>query len=166
MTSIQRLSIAALVCIWGFLSIVGCTLPLKEQSFKTPQAQLKLLISGDASPYKDTLRSAIVENYRERANIQVTNIDRLGDISPDDFDAILIINTCLAWTHLNPTILSFMEKPAAAARVVWFMTVDDIDARYHHGGVDAITAASVVENQQGVTRRLIQEIDAIVLNPR
>lgn len=144
------------------LSTLGCTRSLKEQTLNTPQAQVDLLIAGDASEYKDQLRSTIINNYRNHANIRVVNIDKLSQTASEDFHAILIINTCLAWTRFNPNVLAFIEKPDVKEKVVWFMTVDDTDEQYHHNGIDAMTAASSVENQQKVSEQLIGKIDAIL----
>lgn len=162
MKTIQQSTVAALLCVLVIIMTSACTHPLTEQVFKSPQAEFDLLIAGDASDYKDVLRGAIVQRYQTGTNIRVINIETLGKISPEDFDAILIMNTCLAWTRFNPTVLSFLKQTTAKDRVVWFMTVDDTEERYQHNGVDAITAASVLENQQGVITRLTQQIDAIL----
>lgn len=159
----KRLSHTQLVVsILLIIAVMSCTRALKEQTFQTPQAQTNLLIAGDASEYKDLLRRSIIQNYQTRANIRVVNIDKLSQLSPEDYDAILIIDTCLAWTRFNPSVRSFLERPAVKARVVWFMTVDDTEERYHHHGVDAITAASVTANQQEVATRLTRQLDEIL----
>ena len=44
------------------------------------------------------------------------------------------------------------------------MIVDDTDENYEHGGVDAITAASVTTNRERVVARLTQQIDSILSN--
>ncbi len=150
------------VSILTIIPVVSCTRALKEQTFQTPQAQTNLLIAGDASEFKDMLRHTIIQTYRTKANIRVVNIDKLSQISPQDYDAILIIDTCLAWTRFNPSVRSFLERPAAKERVVWFMTVDDTEEHYQHHGVDAITAASVTTHQQEVATRLTRQLDAIL----
>lgn len=150
------------ILLVALFSTLACTHSLKEQALTTHQAQMDLLIAGDASEYKDMLRSAIINNYRDRANIRVVNIDKLGQTDAENFDAFLIINTCLAWTRFNPNVLAFIEKPGVKEKVVWFMTVDDTDEQYQHHGVDAITAASSVENHQEVSDQLIRKIDAIL----
>ncbi len=142
----------------------SCTRSLKEQTLHNPQAQVNLLIAGDASEYKDALRQAIIQDYQPRANIRVVNIDKLNKIAPEAYDAVLIIDTCLAWTRFNPTVLSFLDRPEVKERVVWFMTVDDTEERYQHNGVDAITAASVTENTLEVADKLRRQLDTILSN--
>jgi hypothetical protein len=160
--TIRPIAVALLLSIAWLFASMACTRSLKEQTIKTPQAQVNLLIAGDASEYKDVIRDALIQHYRARANIRVINIDTLGTIAPEAYHAILIMDTCLAWTHFNPTVRSFLERPAVNERVVWFMTVDDTEAVYDHSGVDAITAASVTANQHGVVKRLTQKIDEIL----
>lgn len=162
MITVRRPSIAGLLGILLICTATACTRSLKEQEFKNPQARIDLLIAGNASPYKDAIREAVIQKYRRQANIRVINIDKLGKIVPSHYQAILIMDTCHAWTRFNQTVKAFLDRPAAKGRVVWFMTVDDTDEVYQHAGVDAITAASVVTNQERVVARLTRQIDAIL----
>ena len=150
------------LAIMLIFAAMACTRQLKEQEFRNPQARIDLLIAGNTSSYKDALRNAIIRKYRGRANIRVVNLDKLGKITAGDYQAILIMDTCHAWTHFNQTVKSFLDRPAAKGRVVWFMTVDDTEEIYRHAGVDAITAASVLTNQESVVARLSRQIDTIL----
>lgn len=165
--TLLRLSIVTLLFI-VLLTTTACTIPmaLEEQTFTNPKSEVNILIAGDASEYKDALRSEIVQHYREKANIRVVNIHTLGEMPADDYQAILIIDTCLAWTRFNPTVLAFLKKPEIQSRVVWFMTANDTEEVYSHNGVDAITAASELENKQRVAMQLIHKIDAVISSGR
>lgn len=151
------------ILVLFFVCVASCGRHLKEQVWTNPDAKLNLLIAADASEYKDALRETIIGNYRDKANIRVVNINALPDIPHEDFDAILIMDTCMAWTYFNPTVMAFLEQPNVQKRVVWFMTVDDTDVDYQHQGVDAITAASITANQESVLAHLSQQLDAILL---
>ncbi len=44
--------------------LLGCTRNLKEERYATEDARLELLIAGDASTFKDSLRQRRIDHYR------------------------------------------------------------------------------------------------------
>jgi hypothetical protein len=140
---------------------VSCTRNLKETRLEQPDARSSLLIAGDASEFKDGIRMAIIDRYRATCNIDIINIDRLPKTSGNDYNAVLIMDTCLAWSHFNPSVKVFLNK-SQNRNVVFFMTADDPDWTFTYNGVDAITSASKKENQDAMIRRLIAAIDEIL----
>jgi hypothetical protein len=140
---------------------VSCTHNLKETRLEQPGARSSLLIAGDASEFKDGIRMAIIDRYRSTCNIDIINIDRLPKTNENDYDAVLIMDTCLAWSNFNPSVKAFLSK-SQNRNVVFFMTADDPDWTFTYNGVDAITSASEKENQEAMVRRLIAAIDEIL----
>ena len=143
------------------LCAAGCTRHLKETRLVQADARTSLLIAGDASEFKDGIRMAIIDRYRATCNIDIINIDRLPKTRGDDYDVILIMDTCLAWSNFNPSVKVFLGK-TQHQNVVLFMTADTPDWTFTYNGVDAITSASETENQNAVIRRLIAAIDDIL----
>ena len=143
------------------LGTVSCTRNLKETRLEQPGASHSLLIAGDASEFKDNIRMAIIDRYRETCNIEIINIAGLPETSGNDYDAILIMDTCLAWSNFNRSVKAFLDK-SQNRNVVFFMTADDSDWTFTYNGVDAITSASEKENQDVMIRRLIAAIDDIL----
>lgn len=143
------------------LCVAGCTRHLKETRFEQAGARAALLIAGDASEFKDGIRRAIIDRYRATCNIDIININRLPETNANDYDAILIMDTCLAWSNFNRSVKAFLDK-SQNRNVVFFMTVDDPDWTFTYNGVDAITSASEKENQDVMIRRLIAAIDDIL----
>ncbi len=156
------LMITLVVCL--SVVIEACTRHLKETRLVQPDARTSLLIAGDASEFKDGIRRAIIDRYRATCNINIINIDRLPKTRGDDYDAILIMDTCLAWSNFNRSVKAFLDK-SQHRNVVFFMTVDDPDWTFTYNGVDAITAASEKENRDVMIRRLIAAIDEILERP-
>jgi hypothetical protein len=140
---------------------VSCTRNLKEIRLEQPGARSSLLIAGDASEFKDGIRTAIIDRYRATCTIDIINIDRLPKTSGSDYDAVLIMDTCLAWSNFNPSVKAFLNK-SQNRNVVFFMTADDPDWTFTYKGVDAITSASEKENQDAMIRRLSAAIDEIL----
>ena len=81
--------------------------------------------------------------------------------SADDYDAVLIMDTCLAWSHFNNSVKDFLDK-SENQNVVFFMTADDPDWTFTYNGVDAITSASEKANQVPMIDRLSAAIDGIL----
>jgi hypothetical protein len=57
---------------------------------------------------------------------------------------------------------AFLDGAQDPDRVVLFMTVDDTEWDFTYQGVDAITAASTIEDEARVAAVLIQKIDQIL----
>ena len=160
MTFVNRILVITLAgCL--LLCVAGCTRNLKEARLEQPGARTSMLIAGDASEFKDSIRMAIIDRYRATCNIDIINIDRLSKTDGGDYDAVLIMDTCLAWSNFNPSVKAFLDR-SQNHNVVFFMTADDPDWTFTYNGVDAITSASEKENQDVMIRRLIAAIDEIL----
>ncbi len=154
------MALAAGFCLLLVLA-AGCTRNLKEERFTRADARYNMLIAGDASEFKDRLRQRLIDHYRPGCNIDVVNIETLRRIDDARYSVVVIMDTCLAWSHFNPSIKSFLDRVADRGKVVILMTADDKDWAFSYQGVDAMTAASNPENEDLVFERLRNEIDRV-----
>lgn len=152
--------LAGLVLVCGLAA--GCTRSLKEDRYTTADARIDLLIAGDASEFKDRLRQRLIDHYRPYSNIEVVNIDKLQQIDIESYHVVVIMDTCLAWSRFNPSTKAFLDRISDRHKVVVLMTVDDTDWNFKYQGVDAMTTASNLENEDQVFEGLRIEIDRIV----
>jgi hypothetical protein len=76
---------------------------------------------------------------------------------------VLILDTCLAWSGFNPSVNTFLENNKSKDNVVLFMTAGDPDWTYSYQGVDAITSASVVENEDVKFEEITQQINQLLI---
>ncbi len=160
MKSLQHFAVMLLVIVF-LAGNPACTRSLKQQKIVHPNAGRTLLIAGDTSEFKDSVRTAVIDNYRSSTNIDIIGIQQLAKTRADRYDAVLIMETCLAWSNFNPSVKAFLDK-LPVHNVVFFMTVDDEDWTFTYNGVDAITSASEKANREPMIRRLTAEIDAIL----
>jgi hypothetical protein len=72
------------------------------------------------------------------------------------------MDTCMAWSSFNPSMKAFLAAAEDPAQVILFLTVDDTDWNFSYQGVDAITAASRMEDEDRVVTDLIQAIEKIL----
>ena len=145
-----------------FISTFSCTRGVKETRMAHKGAGFTMIIASDSSEFKDSIRNRIIEQYQDEGNIDVVNIKRLKDINPLDYDVVLIIDTTLAWSGFNPSLNTFLENNEIKNNVVVFMTAADPDWKYSYQGLDAITSASVVENEDVKFEEISQQIDQIL----
>ena len=155
----QCISILAIVAL-AFLA--SCTRNVKETQLTTENAKFNLLIAGDSSDFKDGIRDRIIARYRNNGNIDVVNIDKLENIRPEDYDVILIMDTCIGCEDFNWSMKSFLDKLEDNNNVVLLMTTGYSHYEYSYGGVDAITAASRIADEEEIFTELSAEIDRII----
>jgi len=142
--------------------LAACARSLRETRLTTADPQFSLLIAGDASEFKDRLRTRIISHYRNRGNIDVINIKQLKQVRASHYDVVLIMDTCLAWTGFNPSLKAFMEHLEGGKNVVLFMTAGDPDWAFSFKDIDAITSASRIENEDSVFAEIVKRIDGII----
>ena len=155
----QCISILAIVAL-AFLA--SCTRNVKETQFTTENAKFNLLVAGDSSDFKDRVRNRIIARYRKNGNIDVVNINNLKDIRPEDYDVILIMDTCIGCEDFNWSMKSFLDRLEDNNNVVLFMTAANPNYEYSYGSVDAITSASRIANEEEILTELSEEIDKII----
>ena len=142
--------------------LASCTRNVKEAQLTTENAKFNLIIAGDSSDFKDGIRNRIIARYSIHGNIDVVNIKKLKDIIPEDYDVILIMDTCIGCEDFNWSMKSFLDRLEENNNVVLLMTTGYSHYEYIYGGVDAITAASRTANEEEIFSRLAEEIDRII----
>jgi hypothetical protein len=154
-------SISTLVIV-ALAFLASCTRNVKETQFTTENAKFNLIIASDSSDFKDEIRNRIIDKYSNNGNIDVINIDKLENIRPEDYDVILIIDTCIGCEDFNWSMKGFLDRLEDNNNVVLLMTTGYSHHEYNYGGVDAITAASRIANEEEIVTRLSEEIDRII----
>ena len=153
--------VLSLVVLFPF----SCTRSVKEMRVSSEDSRFNMIIASDSSEFKDSIRNRVIQHYQDESNIDVVNIKRLKEINPLDYDVVLIIDTCLAWSGFNPSLNTFLEDNETKDNVVVFMTAGDPDWTYSYKGVDAITSASVVENVEVKFEEITQQINELLNTP-
>jgi hypothetical protein len=152
----------AIILLSMLVTLQACARSVPEVNHVAVNARFTLLIASDASEFKDAVRVRVFDHYKSYSNVEVVNIGQLKARQADDFDAVLIIDTCLGWSRFNPSMKAFLDNAQNPNRVVLFMTVDDTEWDFTYQGVDAITAASHMEDEARVAADLIQKLDNIL----
>ena len=92
----------------------------------------------------------------------MVNIDKLENIRPEDYDVILIMDTCIGCEDFNWSMKGLLDRLEDNNNVVLLMTTGYSHYEYSYGGVDAITAASRIADEEEIFTELSAEIDRII----
>lgn len=153
----------------GLWWMLGCLLVLAACVHKLDEIRIAprthlftMLIAGDASAFKDAVREKIIQKYSAACEIHVVNIDALPGMDATTYDVVVIMDTCLAWSKFNPSLKSFLDKEINREKTVLSMTVGNPDWQFRYQGVDAITSASVLADQELFFSRIDRQIQQIL----
>ncbi|MFO8112249.1 MAG: hypothetical protein R6T92_07050 [Desulfosalsimonadaceae bacterium] len=145
------------------IALVSCARHVQRDHFIQADAAHRMLIASSASEFKDALRSRLIDNYRPVANIEVIDIKLLEEIDADAFDAIVIMDSCWARSHLNLSFKRFIDDLERRNHVILLLTTGGEEWDFAYENVDAVTSASVIDNQDKVFETLRRRIDAVLM---
>ena len=151
-----------IIVMISLLFLLACARHVPEANYRPENAKFNLLIAASASDFKDGVRDRIVDRYKERGNIDVTDISGLKNVSCGNYDAILVMDTCKAWTWFNFSLKSFLKRSKNCHNVVLYLTAGDPEWTYQYENLDAVTSASVVENEDAIANQLSLRLDRII----
>jgi hypothetical protein len=121
----------------------------------------KIVIASDQSDFKDAIRGMLVEKYKKSSSIEIVNIEDLEKIDEKNYDVVVILDTCMAWSRFNPSLKSFIDRKKEKNTVL-FISAGDPDWKYSYKGVDAITSASEMELKDDIYKRIVEQINKII----
>lgn len=156
-----RIIPAAIVSMMFLFPSCGRNL-LKETKIVNEKARYKLLIAGDSSEFKDSVRDEIVERYKDKCSIEIINIEKLEEVSKEDFDFVLIMEGIRGWGILNPVMRDFIDRIENRERIVLFATSMNPYYEYSYEGIDAVTSASQMEKKDEIVKKLTEKLDRLI----
>lgn len=143
------------------LSLVSCSSKVTKESIVIQDSAYKIVIASDQSDYKDAIRGMLVEKYKKNSSIEIVNIEDLEMIDGKNYDVVVILDTCMAWSRFNPSLKSFIDRKKKNNTVL-FISAGDPDWKYSYKGVDAITSASEMELKDDTYKKIVDKIDKII----
>ena len=123
-------------------------------------ASQNLLIAYQGSPYKNQAID-ILKDHFSTSDIHIKGIDieDLKEVNPENWTAVAVMHTWEIWKAPDE-IVAFHDKYGDSQNVIYFTT--SMDGNYHLEGVDAITSASLIENIDEDTWKLIVRLEDII----
>ncbi len=141
------------VFLWLLLVASACTLQKVKTVEIGEQVSMKhkMLIATEYGEFKTTVVDGIIAALKnEPLYVKVIDVTQLKEENAADFDAILIINTCMAW-NLSPEVLAFIDKVKSKDRLIVLATAGDEQWTADLEAVDVMTSASQMESADQVT---------------
>jgi hypothetical protein len=144
----------------------SCSRNIKEMTINNLSAPHKIVIASNGSDFRDSIREKVIRKYSDNCYIEVINLDKLQTIEYDRYDAILIMDAIIAWGKLNPEMKSYIDSLSDKKKVVLFLSAGDEELKYSYNGVDALSSASVVTEEDKAVQEITRKIDMLLSENR
>lgn len=154
----------AVVLGWLVLVTSGCTFQLVKTVEIGDQAQMgrRVLIATEYSEFKTTVVDGIIDALKSDAlYVKVIDVSRLKGETAADYDAVVIVNTCMAW-NLSPEVLAFIGTIQKKDRLIVLATAGDEKWKPNLTDVDAVTSASQMETADQVTMTVVNKLRTVL----
>jgi hypothetical protein len=149
-------SVGALLLV-GAILLVACSLRSVEtsESGGLTTSAARILIATENSKFKRAVVSDVRQGLKpENPYIKVIDVKALRGESTYDYDAVVIVNTCMAGRP-DPRVEEFIENAAQKHKLV-VLTTGMLDSwKPATKEVDAMTSASVMDQATEVARKIV-----------
>lgn len=147
-----RLAICA-AALLPALVFYGCAVPrmllprsdIEPRELGDPALDRRILIASRDTDFKIEVARMIAESFAgEPAYMRFTGIEMLKDEDPEDYDAVVVMTSCIAW-GIEAKVDDFLSKHGDSGNIVLLVTSGDGKWRPEPEGrrFDAIATASV-----------------------
>jgi hypothetical protein len=146
------------------LSLLGCavgTVGTMESGDRTAE-QDRVLVATQNSDFKQAVIQAIRDRLENNSNyIKVIDVKKLPYESTEGYDAVIILNTCMAGRP-DPRVESFIDDTTEEEKVV-VLTTGRLDSwKPESPRVDAMSSASVMTQAATIGQLLAEKVLKII----
>lgn len=159
-----RLRCAALMLL-PVLLLSYCARGIRETETGPAEAKKKILVAALSSEYKDRIAHGLVDRYKNTARVTLMPIEKLNSADYRNYDALVVIDALMAWQMFNARTRWFIGKvkePEELKKLVLFFTAGKPKQTYTVMGVDCVTGASVMGEEDEVVKKLSERIDRLL----
>lgn len=155
----------AVVSVIIGLAFCGCAAKaVNTTEWGDLRSDRKVLIATQRSEFKQAVVSRIVEDLeKDSCYVKVIDLKKLKIDSAAGYDAVVVVNTCKAWS-LSRGASKFVKDFPDKSRVVLLTTAGGEDWRPKSVEVDASTSASKEQKADPVADAIAAKVRKI-LNP-
>jgi len=140
----------------------SCSRNIKETTINNLNAPHKIVIASNGSDFRDSIRDKVIKKYSDNCYIEVINLGKLQEVEYERYDAILVMDAIIAWGGFNPEMKNYIDSLSDKKKVVLFLSAGDEELKYSYKGVDAISSASVVAEEDKVVKEITGKIDLLL----
>jgi hypothetical protein len=135
----------------------------KEFQVGKSSSQHKILIVATSSPFKDSVIKDLADSIAKGDSVFVSVMDmkKLSEQKVDNWNAIVIANTCKAW-HMDNRVEKFIKQNESYKGFIVLTTSGDPNkcgsADKIPKGIDAISSASVENKRAVVVKQILEQV--------
>ncbi len=154
------------------LLYISCSVPqrvlpqedMPSSELKDPTSKTKVLIASRYSEYKaaviDTFKKAFAD---QPVYIKVIGLEYLENENASQYDAIVMISKCMAWS-LDRNVIDFLTQNEDHGKMIVFTTSGDGNWRPKMEGrhFDTISSASEMARVDEIANQLIEKVNSLI----
>ena len=160
---VLKISLILTILFVGFLFWYKYTFSMtvvESRSVNEDSTQSAVLIVSQGSEFKN----AIVDNLFDELGsdghyVRLTDATRIAQISPNDWDVILIMHTMEIWQP-QKDVAAFLEKNYNKEKMIVFATSGSGEIKMDN--IDGITGCSILEEAEQRSAELLKAINTVL----
>ena len=120
----------------------------------------RLLIASTDSEFKRAIVSAISTTYQDQAvYVKIIGIADLPLEDANQYSAVVLINTCMAWT-IDSTVMQFLDRYGDLPSIIVLTTSNSgyVLPELENRQIDAMSSASIKADADPIAKALILKI--------
>jgi hypothetical protein len=162
---VKERAFSSLVLVVLALAFCGCAVrAVRTTEWGDLNAERRVLIATQTSEFKEAVVARIVEGLKEDLYyVKVIDLKALKGEPATEYDAIVVVNTCKAWS-MSRGASRFVKNFEEREKVVLLTTAGGGDWMPKLGGLDAITSASKSNKVEPLANEIVGKVQKI-LNP-
>ena len=137
---------------------------IERHEISYSDAERTLLVASRSSGFKDALVEGIEQAFeQESVAITFIGLQELGDEDAEAFDAVVLINTCIAWS-LDPQVDTFLHKYRAGGNIIVVTTSGDgnWEPKKQNREFDTVASASEVARVDEVVGEVVGKVRVLL----
>lgn len=143
---------------------------VKDREISKKGATIKILISAASSNFKDAVINDLTDSLKsDSVFIKVTGLKKISSVKPENWNLIVIINTCMAW-QMDNRVQNFIKTYPSYRGFIILTTSGNPDSCGSRNNissyVDAISSASLTNVKEKVVNQVLAAIREHVLHKR
>jgi len=121
----------------------------------------RVLIASQNSGFKQAVAKEVRDSLKKNSYyVKIIDVKNLRSESPDDYNAIVILNACMAGRP-DPRVESFLEILTEKDKIVLLTTGLLDNWKPESAGVDAMTSASAMDQSSAIGQTIVKKIMTI-----
>jgi hypothetical protein len=154
--------IALFIIVFGIYLLLNIQGEAESFEIGSPELDQKVLIASQGSDFKNALVDSLTTHLEEKPlYIKVVDVSALGEVKEEEWNALIIINTCQQY-RLHPDVIKYLDKAKDLSKVILVITSGPGDWKTDKYDVDIFTSASKMSELKLMVSSILTRIQTIL----